>query len=189
MENIRMADLDFEIYSEYHQYSDLIAEFGKTRFEKRYVEILDSLYEFIKQFDYSEKVRVNEFTLGYILFDYFADISRLKLFHKIDKVNEIKILAYESYWLLRRKPLQSIKDDKETIFVNEQFVFTRILQFFNDEKEDRSSLLYDRKNLRFFTDSLFYFLKFRTIDAQSIEFFLLSFQSGRKYQIILDKQK
>jgi hypothetical protein len=53
---------------------------------------------------------------------YFSDIMRLKDFHKIERVNDLKILAYETSWLLKRKPLQ-IKDsnDLNFAFCNKQF--------------------------------------------------------------------
>ena len=42
--------------------------------------------------------------------DYFADIQRLKDFHGIELANKNKIVAYEAHWILRRKPIQIVKE-------------------------------------------------------------------------------
>jgi hypothetical protein len=34
------------------------------------------------------------------VYDYFSNISRIKSFHKIEKINDLKILSYTAYWLL-----------------------------------------------------------------------------------------
>ena len=51
--------------------------------------------------------------------------------HNIKNVNEIKVCAYQCYWLLRRHPLQIVDntDLKENVvFANEKFVFSKIAQ-------------------------------------------------------------
>lgn len=48
-------------------------------------------------------------------------------FLTFNKLNEIKIKAYETFWLLKRKPLQlkgQVEDDK-FLYVNEKFLLTR----------------------------------------------------------------
>ena len=48
---------------------------------------------------------IHEMALTHAIMDYFSDIQRLKDCQKIKHVNEIKIKAYETFWLLKRKPL------------------------------------------------------------------------------------
>ncbi len=69
--------------------------------------------------------------LNQAVIDYFADIDRLKNFHKIDKINYLKVHAYSAYWLLRRKPIQIIQEDEDTelAFMNENFVASYLFQF------------------------------------------------------------
>lgn len=55
----------------------------------------------------------------------------MKKMHNITNINEIKVCAYESYWLLRRHPLQIIDNklyEEKVVFANEKFVFS-ILSF------------------------------------------------------------
>jgi len=140
---------NIDVYSDTCGYRDLINEFGREKIEKRLEMLLDILKNFIDKFNYKDKVKINELTLIHTVFDYFADISRLKSFHHIEKVNKVKILAYESYWFLRRKPLQQLENNEEILYVNERFILTRIIEFLTDEK-DKENLLLHEKKMRFF---------------------------------------
>lgn len=116
-----------------------------------------------------------------LLWIYFSDIQRLKDYQKIEHVNEIKIKAYETFWLLKRKPLQ-LKgqiDDDRLLYVNEKFLLTRLTSFMLGE--DINMPLVGEKSVAFknFLDTLYYYLKFRRCDAQSIELMLLAFKAGQ----------
>jgi hypothetical protein len=176
--------INIDVYSDTCGYRELIDEFEKEKIEKRLEMLLEALKKFIDNAGYKDKVIINELALANTVFDYFADISRLKAFHHIEAVNEVKILAYESYWFLRRKPLQQLENDNETLCVNEQFILTRIVEFLTDEKDENNLLLHEEK-MRFFKDTLFYYLKYRNLNAQTIEFFLMSFIAGVKYYQVL----
>ena len=90
----------------YESYAGLVKQFGKNTIESRY-ELLASAYQkFLSEQNPINSVKLNGIILGYAIMDYFADIARIKEFHYIKLVNEINICAYESFWLLRRKPLQ-----------------------------------------------------------------------------------
>ncbi|MDR2596845.1 MAG: hypothetical protein LBC76_05930 [Treponema sp.] len=175
---------NIDAYSDTCGYRELIDEFGREKIEKRLEVLLEMLKNFISKNNYENKVIINELTLIHSLFDYFADISRLKSFHHIEKVNEVKILAYESYWFLRRKPLQQLENNEESLYVNEQFILTRMLKFLSDEK-DKENLLLHEKKMRFFRDTLYYYIKYRNLSPQAIEFFLMSFIAGEKYYQVL----
>ena len=47
------------------------------------------------------------------MLDYFTDISRLKHFHQAKHINSLKVISYETYWLLRRKPIQILVETKK----------------------------------------------------------------------------
>jgi len=175
---------NIDVYSDTCGYRELINEFGRDKIEKRLELLLDILNDFINKFNYKDKVIINELSLIHTLFDYFTDISRLKSFHHIETVNEVKILAYESYWFLRRKPLQQLENDDEILYVNEQFILTKIIKFLTDEKDKENLLLHEEK-MQFFKDTLFYYLKYRNLSPQAIEFFLTSFIAGGKYYQVL----
>ncbi|GHT54911.1 hypothetical protein FACS1894109_00430 [Spirochaetia bacterium] len=181
---------DVEIFSEFIGYEGLVDEFGEKKIQERYEALFQCLQDFIKKFNYEENVRIDKLILTNVLFDYFADISRLKAFHKIENVNEIKILSYEIFWLLRRKPLQLLNSGKDVVYVNEQFAFCQILHFLNDNDNKNVLLIEDKnKELGFYMDTLYYYLKYRFLDPQAIEFFIVSFLGGQKYQELLEKNK
>jgi hypothetical protein len=176
----------YDIKPLYSQYDDVFQEFGEKKIEKRYETLLSALNIFIKKMGYSEDVYVNETILMYSLLDYFTDIMRIKSFHKIEHVNEVKIIAYETYWLLKRKPLQIKGIKKEYAFVNERFAFSHITNFLSTEDDTKTKLL-EGGSLDFFLNTLFYFLKYRHYDAQVIELMLLAFKAGETFQLEMSK--
>ena len=95
-------------------------------------------------------------------------------------MNSIKIISYTSYWLLKRKPIQVIGEDKELIYVNERFVLAYVLDYFSGDKGNM--LLRENVGLKAFNESLFYYFKFRKITPHSIEMILMAFFAGRIYQ-------
>ena len=65
----------------------------------------------------------NDRILYHLLLDYYSDIHRLKPFHGIEYTKSDKNIAYLSYWILRRKPIQidnSVEKDKD-IFYSRMF--------------------------------------------------------------------
>ena len=117
---------------------------------------------------------------------YYSDIMRLKDFHEIDHTNDIKILAYETSWLLKRRPLQ-VKDseDQKYAFCNEQFAFSQITLWFKKDDPEKGTEILAHEDLKFFSDTLYYHLKYRNHDPQTLELMLVSFMAGRKYQHLL----
>jgi len=160
---------------------ELIDQYIKknSKFLNRFVSMETDIQEFIKVSALEGKVTLNNLALGYLLIDYFEDITRLKKFHKLSHVNSIKIVAHMSYWLLRRKPIQVLAEDRETIYVNERFVLAYISDFISSQE---SILMRDNAGIKSFLESLLYYFKYRSIDANSIEMILLSFFAGQIYQ-------
>lgn len=171
------------IHSEFIQpqklYNEFIAESDK--FETRYEAILTDINHFIEKRGIQNEVKVNETILGFALVDYFEDVMRLKSFHKVKKINAVKVVAYTSYWLLKRKPIQINEQKKELIYINEQFVLMYIIDFLGNDKE-KGLFDYDKKGLTSFEETLFYNLKFRNLTATTLEMIILSFLAGRVYQ-------
>lgn len=171
------------IHSQYEIPQELIDAFcgeDDEKFERRYAAIHADMLDYIEKSGYDGKVFVNDMVLGYALLDYFEDIQRLKDFHHVPHINSIKLVAYMAYWLLRRKPLQAREAKKEFLYVNERFVLAYILEFLNDGQTH----ILERQNggLKSFTESLFYFLKYRQFNAQALEMIILSFLAGQVYQ-------
>jgi hypothetical protein len=119
--------------------------------------------------------------LTHAVMDYYSDIQRLKEYQKIERVNEIKIKAYETFWLLKRKPIQLMKqlEDDKMLYVNEKFLLTRLTSFMLGEDMNIPLVEDKKKAYTNYLDTLYYYLKFRRCDAQAIELMLLAFQAGR----------
>lgn len=150
------------------------------RFQKRFEALKSDMQHYIDKSGFSTKVTINNLVLGCALLDYFEDIRRLKEFHQIPHVNSIKIMSYLSYWLLRRKPLQILEPDINTVYANERFVLSLILEFLGDDYD--SVLMRPEKGIDVFIESLLYYFKYRQYNAQDIEMIVIAFFAGRVYQ-------
>lgn len=169
------------IESIYSDYGELMEEFTEVVIRNRYAFLHKECEEFLQGLKLQNEVRVDEVLLMHAVLDYFSDVSRLKKFHHINHINEIKVIAYESFWLLRRKPLQVVSgraDSDLLAFVNEKFVFSRIAAFLVEEKMDQVLRKKDKKAFLNYLDTLYYFLKYRQYDAQMLELMILGFKAG-----------
>lgn len=166
----------------YGKYDELVAEFGEQEIQEQISCLLKQCKDFVKRLHAEDVVIVNERLLTHAVLDYYSDVSRLKAFHKINNINDIKDLSYKAHWLLKRRPLQiSVENQEDDIltFINEKFILSLISSYFlsNDVAVplvDDTLTIY--KN---FLNSFFYGLKFRNLDAQAIELLILAFCAGR----------
>lgn len=172
-------------HSKYERPVELAKEFihRDDKFKSRYTSIYSDMLTYISFSGYIGKVQINELILGFALVDYFEDISRLKAFHDLPHINSIKLVSYLSFWLLRRKPLQVLENNRDLLYVNERFVLAYILEFLSD-KSHGSILTRENSGLQSFSDSLFYFFKYRHFDAQDIEMIITAFFAGQVYQSV-----
>lgn len=168
------------IENTYISYDDLIAAVEPDVIESRIRQISQEMVDFLEVRELSKVAYIHEMALAHAVMDYFSDIQRLKDYQKIDHINEIKIKAYETFWLLQRKPIQlkeQLEDDR-MLYVNEKFLLTRLTSFMLGD--DIYKPLVDEKGIAYknFLDTLYYYLKFRRCDAQAIELMLLAFRAG-----------
>lgn len=166
----------------YESYGDIVKKVGFDEVKKRFMDLNQAYVDFINSENIADKVTINSFMLIHAILDYFTDISRLKEFHKIDLTNSYKTMAYEISWLLRRKPIQVLEDQREDlVYINEKFILSYAVNFLTTSKE---SIRYqDLSKVRQqcfngFIESFYYHLKYRNCGAQSIELALLSFEAG-----------
>lgn len=169
------------IENTYTNYDEMVAVFGQDVIESRIRQISQEMLDFLKTYDLERIAYINEMALTHAVMDYFSDIQRLKEYQNIKHVNGIKIKAYETFWLLKRKPIQlrdQISDDR-LLYVNEKFLLTRLASFMLDM--DIYMPLVGEKSVAYknFLDTLYYYLKFRKCDPQAIELMLLAFEAGR----------
>ena len=169
------------IENTYIKYDDLVAVVGEEVIESRIQQISQEMLDFLKTNNLESIAYVHHMALTHAIMDYFSDIQRLKDYQQIEHVNEIKIKAYETFWLLKRKPLQltgQIEDDR-FLYVNEKFLLTRLASFMLGD--DINMPIIEEKGIAFknFLNTLYYYLKFRKCDAQSMELMLLAFKAGQ----------
>lgn len=172
-----------------YDYSEILADFGKEKIEKRYEALYEYLNAFINRHKYEGKVVIAESVLNQAVVDYFADVHRLKNFHHIEAINYLKIHAYTAYWMLRRKPLQIIEDDPEDIdraFVNEKFVASYLLQYLRGENTNVIILESERLPYFEFVKNLEYYLRYRTVTPQMLETMLEAYRAGEAFQKSVD---
>lgn len=168
------------IENTYTNYDELVSVVTKDVIESRIRQISQEMLDFMKSRELLNVAYVHEMALTHAVMDYFSDIQRLKDYQKIEHINELKIKAYETFWLLQRKPIQlkeQLEDDR-MLYVNERFLLTRLTSFMLGD--DIYKPLVDEKGIAYknFLDTLYYYLKFRRCDAQAIELMLLAFRAG-----------
>lgn len=173
-------------------YEDILESFGTEKIENRYNTIEAYLKAYIQRCRIENKVRISTSLLNQAIIDYFADVHRLKDFHKIDKINYIKIHAYSAYWLLKRKPIQIVEEeedgeDLELAFVNENFVASYLVHFLNENKQVTIKEK-NRDDYMEFYENLKYSLRYRLVTAQTIETMLEAYIAGRRFENSLDYQ-
>lgn len=168
------------IENTYIKYDELVEEFGKEVIESRIKQVSQEMLDFLNLNQLEEVAYIHQMALTHAIMDYFSDIQRLKEYQKIGHINDIKIKAYETFWLLQRKPLQlkeQLEDDR-FLYVNEKFVMTRLTSFLLAEDINKPIVGDDKIAFTNFLNTLYYYLKFRKCDVQSIELMLLAFKAG-----------
>lgn len=118
--------------------------------------------------------------------DYFADIVRLKEFHKLTYTNTIKIASYLGYWVNRHKPLyykndptpQDLADYPVLRDLNEWFVLNMLLSITFDQNEQYELGSEEREKFIRLMDTLHYCLVYRNIGPQAIELCLTALQTS-----------
>lgn len=161
-------------------YDDLVAEFGAEKIRERYVSLLEMLRKFQELQKWQAKTRINELLLGQALLDYYEDVKRIKDFHEnTDYINIIKIVSYQAYWLLRRKPIQILtEDEKELVFANEMFVWFWLYQVMCENAPNALRFAEDDR-IAPFKATVVYYLKYRMINPQTLELMLTAYAAGQ----------
>ena len=151
------------IENTYVSYDELVSVVGKEEIESRIRQISGEMLDFLNAMDLSDVAYVHEMALTHAVMDYYSDIQRLKEYQKIERVNEIKIKAYETFWLLKRKPIQLMKqlEDDKMLYVNEKFLLTRLTSFMLGEDMNIPLVEDKKKAYTNYLDTRYYYLKFR----------------------------
>lgn len=165
----------------YINYRSILDEFTEELVMDRYRILYQEIKEFLNSAEIADKVRVDEVILMHALLDYYSDVSRLKQFHKVEHINDMKSIAYETFWFLRRKPLQTLENPEQSellAFINEKFAFSRIAYFLVGSGKGAALSEEHKKGFLNYLDTFYYFLKYRNFDAQMLELMIMGFKAG-----------
>ena len=176
-EDVRMRNIE-NIYTDYN---GLVDEITEEAIKNRIKQFQAEMQAFIDSNKLQDKVFIHQMALNHAVMDYYSDIQRLKSYQEIGHINEVKIKAYETFWLLKRRPLQlkaQLEDDK-WLYINEKFLLARIDSFILRDNINIPLTKEKKEAFTNFLDTLYYYLKFRKTDAQAIELMLLGFDAGR----------
>jgi len=166
-------------------YDFIVEYFGKETIEDRYRYLYDKMQHYIWIREIHDTHYISEDVLHQTVMDYFADVYRIKEFHNIEHINIMKIVAYEVYWILRRKPIQiKEQESKNTnIFANEGFCTTFVAHEFLLPNETDPLDESEQEKFIKFLQHLYYSFKYRNIDKQSLETILFSFETGKIFHV------
>lgn len=175
------------------KYTGLIEKFGEETIDARYRSIIDRMTSWISEHGLQKNIRIDRILLQNAVLDYYSDISRLKDYHNIETTNSVKVIAYEVYWLWRRRPLQVISNPYEEssntaindilVFCNEYFALSEISLFLYNDIDDItfSNAFKDKSSHNSsFIKTLLYHLKFRHCNAQFFELVLWAFIAAKE---------
>lgn len=162
-------------------YDAIMNYFGEEVVADRYKYLYDKMQEYINTRGMQDKLAVCEDILHQVVMDYFTDVYRLKEFHKINNINMIKIVAYEVYWILKRKPIQikGTEVNTKVVFANEGFATTFIAHEYLVPEETQPLSKEKEEAFLKYLQHLNYHLKYRPIDKQNLEVILYSFEMGK----------
>jgi len=149
----------------------------------RYLSLLRRLEGFITVKKLAQCVFVDQDLFKTAIYDYFVDIARVKEFQHIPKANPEKIYGYTAYWLLKRKPIQVIKQFPGSKFINELFVTVFLITSILAEKHLTGEQCTQNVAFNKFQSLLFYHLKYRAITQQSLELMIEAFFCGYGFAV------
>ncbi len=162
------------------EYYDELLE--KYDIEDRYINLLTQIQDVLEAMGLLDDVYINEMLLGKAVLSYFEDIDRLKTYEGIDRTNVCKIYGYETYWILRFKPinyLHSADINTKQLHINEKVMVTIMIAKMLEEMcinpDDNNDRLLD------FMQLLFYNFKYRTFTQKSLELMISAFFCGYRF--------
>ncbi len=147
--------------------------------KERYTNILTQMQDILEAMGIIDDVYINTTLLGKAILDYFEDVDRLKKYEGIEHTNVDKIYGYETFWLLRRSPIQLPTEkelDAKYIHINEKVFEAIMIAKMLKEKNIKIDNCGD--NLLPFMELLYYNFKYRIYTQKSLELAIKGFFCG-----------
>ena len=165
-------------------------------FYDRYINLFKELQALLGKYNLLNCCTVNEELLWRAVLDYFADIARMKAFHEHNHIQVDKIIAYETYWLLRNHPIQIDKPDiidYKYVHINEyilSYFFIKKLAKRLDKKfnaniqiDDLIDKFEDHELSDEFRKKLYYTFRFRPYTQQSLLLLVEGFITAAEFTL------
>lgn len=164
-------------------YDELKESFSDEYIKNAGILIHRNAEKFYEKFELEGKAYFDDKIFQMCLIDVLVDISRLKSFHDISNINYTKLVAYSVSWCLRRKPFQLVQGSDCDIYINEKFALYFLLQAsgFSDETVD--ALAEQKGAIEKSIHQMFYHLKYRNTNPQTLELLLVGIDTGKKIYI------
>lgn len=147
--------------------------------EERYTHLLTQMQDILEAMGILDKVSINTIVLGKAILDYFEDVDKLKKYEGIENINVDKIYGYETFWLLRRSPIQLLDDetiDTKYLHINEKvFVAIMIAKMLKEKKINIDAC---GESLLPLMELLYYNFKYRVYTQKSLEMTVTAFFCG-----------
>lgn len=158
--------------------------------EQRFTHLLTQIQDILEAMGILDIISINTVVLGKAVLDYFEDIDRLKKYEGIKKINVDKIYGYETFWLLRRSPIQLIADknlDPKYLHINEKVFVAMLTAKILKEKNIRPDVCCE--SLLPFMNLLYYNFKYRVYTQKSLEMAVTAFFCGCELSKFIDDKK
>lgn len=135
--------------------------------------------QFFEEQNLEGKVYFDDSIFEYCLIDILVDIARLRYFHDIELVNYIKLMAYTASWCLKRKLFQLLEGSgADYIYINEKFALSLLLQASGGFDVNTRCAEADREKVEKLVEQIFYHLKYRNTNPQTLELLLVGIKKG-----------
>lgn len=164
----RLNQCDFDI-PDRSLFEEMISTFGVNRMTALYKDLTDSIDYFLEKSAMDQNAKYHPLLLSEAIVSYFCDLYG----QSIQPNDDIRALAYLSYWLLKEKPIQinecesvSKENTNMDLCLNEKFIATYVLSHLVDnfQQEQLSQAL--KETIHFF--------QYQLCTPQSLEALLLS---------------
>jgi hypothetical protein len=167
-------------------YSYLLEKFSHGQIFDRNERLKQNAIDFINSCGLEGKARVSFILIDQLVMDYFADISRLKDFHNIEKANPTKVAGYLTYWTLKRKPIQLIVEPDDDLikqypninFLNEFYSLEVLLSSAFNKNVYKLMDSEQTREWNIVLENLIYTFKYRIVTPQLLELFVLGLYSN-----------
>jgi hypothetical protein len=184
------------LMTDYHVYDKNNKDITDEVIKHRVIAIAEEIQQFMGLYGVKNCCYLNLTLLQDAVVDYFEDVARMKSFHEIEHIDIVKIFSYETYWLMRNKPIQIIDEKavpKELRHINENVFAAWLLKNIATELERRfkpeiqidglTDKLMNHPLMVELLSNLYYHFRFRHYTPQSLLILVESFMNAAEFTL------